>query len=129
MTDEDRAAQHAHADVVQGGRYARLGADGGEAGLYVRFEPGFRPHAPQVRSHYGRIEGTAWPVRLTSTPEEDGLEWKLRYAPEHLTRREHLLLASVVAAYVHLTSPRLGLTEATKSLRRARQAAAVAANG
>lgn len=80
-------------------------------------------NAPTPRQRYGHVEGTAWPVNLTSTDEEDGLEWKLRYAREHLTRSEHLLLASVVSAYVHLTDPNRTQEEARRSLRRARTAA------
>lgn len=87
------------------------------------------PVRPVVRGRYGHIDGTAWPVNLTSTDDEDGLEWKLRYAPQRLTREDQLILASVVAAYVHLTDPNVGPTAARESLLRARLCAKEAASG
>lgn len=80
---------------------------------------------PYVRGRYGHIDGTAWPVNLTDE-DEGGLEWKLRYAPEHLTREDQLVLASVVAAYTHLTSGHLTHEEAFVSLRRAREVSKLA---
>jgi hypothetical protein len=56
-------------------------------------------------TNYARNAGTVWPVVVTSTDDEDSPEWKLRHAPERLTRGEHLWLAAVVAAYSSLTDP------------------------
>lgn len=45
-------------------------------------------------------DGTIWP-----TPGDDpdgGLEWRLRYAPNSLTRPDQLVLASIVSAYRQL---------------------------
>lgn len=44
-------------------------------------------------------DGTMWPTGLESDPEKCGLEWQLRYAPDTLDTRDHLMLASIVAAY------------------------------
>lgn len=54
-----------------------------------------------MTSRYRRLaDETVWP-----TPGDDpdgGLEWRLRYAPEGLTRQDQLVLASIVAAYREL---------------------------
>lgn len=78
---------------------------------------------------YEVVENTCWPVNLTSTDDQDGLEWKLRYAPDALTRGDQLVLASVVAAYAYLTDPNRTQEEARRSLRRARIAAQEARRG
>lgn len=80
-------------------------------------------HAPAPKSRYGSVDGTTWPVNLTGDDEHYGLEHRLRYTPDLLTREDHLVLASVVASYVHLTSGHLTHEEAFVSLRRAREAA------
>lgn len=72
---------------------------------------------------YGHVGSTSWPVNLTGDEDAYGLENKLRYTPGTLTREDQLVLASVVAAYVHLTSGHLTQGEAFRSLRRAREAA------
>lgn len=52
---------------------------------------------------YGHDGETTWPV-IEPDPE-GGLEWRLRYAPDSIDRRDQLLLASIVAAYSALTNP------------------------
>lgn len=36
------------------------------------------------------------------SPDDVGVGWKLRYAPDALTRQDHLYLASIVSAYRYL---------------------------
>lgn len=59
---------------------------------------------------------TVWP-----TPGDDpdgGLEWRLRYAPESLTRQDQLVLASIVAAYRELlTCPMRRRNDVVRGLR------------
>ena len=46
------------------------------------------------------FDGMCWP-----NPEHaESLDWRVRYAPEHLTRGEHLTLASIAAAYCELVA-------------------------
>lgn len=87
-------------------------------------------HAPSAVPliHYRTVDGTTWPVNLTGDDEHYGLENQLRYSPEQLTRTDQLVLASVVAAYVHLTDPNRTQEEARRSLRRARTATHEARN-
>lgn len=56
-------------------------------------------------------DGSVWPRPSLSSDDEVGLEWKLRYAPDSLTREDQLLLASIVSGYGHL------IAEATKPRR------------
>jgi hypothetical protein len=76
----------------------------------------------RVSSRFAEVDGTVWPVNLTGDEDTYGLEHRLRYSPEALTREDQLVLASVVASYVHLTSGHLTHGEAFVSLRRARKA-------
>ena len=73
--------------------------------------------AGEVRVRYGSVDDTTWPVNVGD------LGWKLRYAPDTLTREDQLVLASVVASYCYLIDPTLTHGDATTSLRRARKAA------
>lgn len=63
---------------------------------------------------YGTIEGTTWPV------DTDDVQWKLRYAPNALTKEDRLFAASVMAAYAHLTDPMVDEESAIAALKRAR---------
>lgn len=46
-------------------------------------------------------DGSVWPT-IEHDPDLDGIEWKLRYASDSLTREDALYAASIVAAYGHL---------------------------
>ena len=63
---------------------------------------------------YGYADGTVWPINVGD------IEWKLRYAPNTLTREDQLVAASVLHAYTSLrfASGR----DANESLRRMRRA-------
>lgn len=43
-----------------------------------------------------------FPSPIEPASDENGVEWKLRYAPESLTREDHMYLASIVSAYAYL---------------------------
>jgi hypothetical protein len=43
-----------------------------------------------------------FPSPVEPSPDEVGVGWKLRYAPDALTREDHLYLASIVSAYGYL---------------------------
>lgn len=59
-------------------------------------------HAPRFRQ---LPDGSVWPRTGDSAdPDECGLEWRLRYAPESITRVDQLHLASIVSAYRELLS-------------------------
>lgn len=50
-------------------------------------------------------DGSSWPRPALVTDEENGIEWRLRYAPlADLTREELLVVAEIVAAYGILTA-------------------------
>lgn len=68
-------------------------------------------------SRWGRADDTTWPINVGE------LEWKLRYAPDSLTREDQLMLASVVGSYSFLIDPTRTHGDAAASLRRARKAA------
>jgi len=61
-------------------------------------------------------DGSVWP-----TPGDDpdgGLEWRLRYAPESITRTDLLVLASIVSAYREvLTCPSRRRNDVVRMLR------------
>ena len=63
---------------------------------------------------YGEAEGTTWPINVS------GIEWKLRYSPDSLTREDELVLASVVHAYDYLRTA--DARSANAGLRRMRRA-------
>ncbi|NKY60405.1 hypothetical protein [Nocardia flavorosea] len=46
-------------------------------------------------------DGSTWPV-MEHDPDLDAVEWRLRYASDHLTREDLLYAASVMSAYRHL---------------------------
>lgn len=81
-----------------------------------------------MKRHHS-YEDTTWPVNLVGDDDTYGLEHRLRYTPDLLTREDQLVLASVVAAYVYLTSGHLTHEEAFVSLRRAREATKKARHG
>ena len=72
-------------------------------------------------SRYVTVEETVWPVDCCE-PDDDSVQWKLRYAPQHLTPGDFMLAASILSAYGSLTDPHLTMREAEKMLRRARTA-------
>ena len=48
-------------------------------------------------------DGSVWPrTGDPADPDEVGLEWRLRHAPESITRGDQLHLASIVSAYREL---------------------------
>lgn len=60
-----------------------------------------------MAEHYPRFaqlpDGSVWPrTGDHPDPDEIGLEWRLRYAPESITRGDQLHLASIVSAYREL---------------------------
>ena len=59
-------------------------------------------------------DGTQWP-----DPEGSGIEWKLRYAPEKLTRGEQLGAAEVLAAYCFLLRGTINPYDKIKRIRMA----------
>lgn len=95
------------------------GCEDAPVGMSVTHDDGCARKAKR----YHLYEETTWPVNLVGDDEIYGLEHTLRYQPDLLTREDHLVLASVVAAYVHLTSGHLTQKQAFESLRRARHAA------
>jgi len=57
-------------------------------------------YAPRFRQ---LPDGSVWPRTGDSEdPGEVGLEWRVRYAPESITRGDQLHLASIVSAYREL---------------------------
>lgn len=69
-----------------------------------------------------RVEDTTWPVDVM-TDNEDAAQWVQRYGTPERVVEQRMSVASVLAAYAHLTDPNLTLTDATAALRRAREAA------
>ncbi len=68
-----------------------------------------------------RVEDTTWPVDVQDE-DTDSLEWRLRYAPSHVTPSELMSAASILSAYAHLTGgmfPRDSLRRARKARRSA----------
>lgn len=51
-------------------------------------------------SGYLTFEDMCWPD--PRDPRELG--WRVRYAPESLTRRDQMVLSSIISAYAHLIS-------------------------
>jgi len=47
-------------------------------------------------------EGSTWPRPALESDESVGVEWKLRHAPDTLTRADQLLAASVMSAYGYM---------------------------
>lgn len=75
-----------------------------------------------MSDRYVRMDdGTVWPVDVVA---DDGtsVQWRLRYAPETMTRDHQMLAASILDAYATLTSTAYPLSTADKMLRTARQA-------
>jgi hypothetical protein len=71
-------------------------------------------------ARYRQVGESVWPTPGDTAYEDDtpGLEWKLRYAPESLTREDQLVLASIVAAYRELlTCPDHRRAEVVRLLR------------
>ena len=62
----------------------------------------------------GTFEGTTWPV------DTDDVQWKLRYARQHVTHDDMMFAASVMASYAHLTDPYVAEGDAAQALKRAR---------
>lgn len=52
-----------------------------------------------VHGRFVRGEDNTWPLWWEVDADSDGVEWKLRYAPDRLSRSDMLLCASIVAAY------------------------------
>ena len=44
-------------------------------------------------------DGTTWPLPESEDGDAHTVEWKLRYAPNQLTREDQLYLASICSAY------------------------------
>lgn len=47
-------------------------------------------------------ETRVYPMPYEPDPDTDGIEWKLRYSPESMTRADQLYAASIVSAYGYL---------------------------
>lgn len=43
-----------------------------------------------------------FPSPIEPASDQAGVEWKLRYAPEAITREDRMYLASIVSAYAYL---------------------------
>jgi hypothetical protein len=68
----------------------------------------------RIAGRSAMFDGMVWPI-----PDSD-TEWRLRYAPESITRQDQLYLASVVAAYWALfTKPRIQREFAIRHVRAA----------
>ena len=70
----------------------------------------------QVEHDDGAVGSIPDPVAF----EDGGLEWCLRYAPQH--HNCHLQAASVVDTFDYLVSSNINMTEATRRLRQLRAA-------
>lgn len=57
---------------------------------------GDRPGEPVLKTRFKVFGGMTWPL-----PDDD-LEWRLRYAPDSLTRQDEMYLASLNSAYREL---------------------------
>jgi hypothetical protein len=71
-------------------------------------------------ARYRKVGDSVWPTPGDTAYEDatPGLEWKLRYAPESITREDQLVLASIVAAYRELLScPARRRAEVVRALR------------
>ena len=44
-------------------------------------------------------DGAVWPLAISLDPDRVGIEWRLRYAPDSITRTDLLVLAGIVSAY------------------------------
>ena len=53
-------------------------------------------------------DGSSWPRPAIEGDENLSVEWKLRHAPDRLTREDMLVAAEIISAYGYLTvdSPR-----------------------
>ena len=74
---------------------------------------------------YTRVGETSWPIDW-SDEDEDTSQWALRYGSTERREAQRLSVASVLSSYAHLIDPNRSMKDATASLRRARQAAAIA---
>ena len=71
--------------------------------------------------HHVVVDGTVWPVDV-STDDEDSAEWTLRYGAPEAIIRQRMSIASVLNAYKNVTSTPRTMKDATAMLRRARRA-------
>ena len=44
-------------------------------------------------------DGSSWPLAISLDPDSVGIEWRLRYAPDSITRTDLLVLAGIISAY------------------------------
>lgn len=52
--------------------------------------------------YYAHWDGMGWPLPDLTDGETDSVQWKLRYAQEHLTKSEALTAAAIIVAYYEL---------------------------
>ena len=74
---------------------------------------------------YIQLGETTWPIDR-SDEDEDTAQWVLRYGSTERREAHRLAVASILSSYAYLIDPNRSLKDATASLRRARQAAAIA---
>lgn len=44
-------------------------------------------------------DGSSFPLAVSLDEDVNGIEWRLRYSPDSITREDKLVLAGIVAAY------------------------------
>ena len=50
-------------------------------------------------------DGSSWPAPDIGRDDHDSLGWRLTYAPDSLTRSDHLQIASYLSTYNYLFEP------------------------
>ena len=54
----------------------------------------------KIKSNWVKLsDGSSFPLALSLDPDEYGIEWRLRYAPDSITRGDLFHLAAIVSAY------------------------------
>lgn len=69
-----------------------------------------------MKPHLQLDDGAWWP-----NPDDDELEWRLRYGRESLTDTDLLVAASYIAGYRHLLTHPQGTEATIRQLRQARR--------